>query len=331
MFELASPVVWQPVRTQVGSAASALSFVKLRQKPVFLCIQAELLHVLPTAASCRRPADRGDTARLFTDHSLNVRLQNGLRVRSLRRWACRAQHMPISSTFDQLARGIWCPPSARHAVPGLAQFMTHFGWFYGFGTRGRGFSGGAAHAGPKCRGQSVFYATRGVAPSPKNTIPLRLDTRTPTHATVPPLVPATVPEPKKTVEHGSHNRLLARHEGKSQKLAKNVTRSPSGGPVGEDTQRLIKHARAMVTGSAPSAPAIAAPPLRRRPERVPSDAGGGRQARDPGARSTGAHARGVGVGGGTSCPEADDRGTEAGKRPAPMESPCASTWGQHVN
>jgi hypothetical protein len=37
---------------------------------------AELLHVLPSAASCRRPADRGDTARLFTDPALNVRLQN---------------------------------------------------------------------------------------------------------------------------------------------------------------------------------------------------------------------------------------------------------------
>jgi hypothetical protein len=79
--------------------------------------------------SCRprRPADRGDTARMFADPSLNVRLQSGARVRSLRRWACGAQHMPISSPFDQPARAIWFPPSARHAVPGLPQFVTHFG------------------------------------------------------------------------------------------------------------------------------------------------------------------------------------------------------------
>jgi len=98
----------------------------------------ELLHVLPTAASCRRPADRGDTARLFTDPALNVRLQNGVRVRSLSRCACRAQHIPKSSPFDQPARGICSPPSARHAVPGLPQIVTHFGSFYGFGERERG-------------------------------------------------------------------------------------------------------------------------------------------------------------------------------------------------
>ena len=43
----------------------------------------ELLHVLPTAALFIN----SEPARLFTDPSLNVRLQNGARVRSLRRWA----------------------------------------------------------------------------------------------------------------------------------------------------------------------------------------------------------------------------------------------------
>jgi hypothetical protein len=37
----------------------------------------------------------------------------------------------------------------------------------------------------------------------------------------------------------------------------------------------LEHAFAKVTGSAPSAPAIAAPPSRRRPEHVPFDADGG--------------------------------------------------------
>ena len=162
---------------------------------------AELLHVLPSAASCRRPADRGDTARLFTDPALNVRLQNaGTQPAPLCLSSTAYPHIvPIRPTCPRNLVSLKC-------VPRRAGFAADRDWFWlisRFWSHGDAGVGGAAHAKPKFRVQSAFYATKGVAPYQKNCIPLRLDTP---HATGPWPVPATGPDPKKSVEPRSHNR-----------------------------------------------------------------------------------------------------------------------------